>query len=201
MTAALALLFVAQSAPSLSPVDESPRDPSLVAFLNNLRRAVQTRDAKGLLARIDPKIRTSFGGGGGLADFRQFWRPENPDAPVWREFEAILKLGGAFEGETYWMPTTYAKWPEAYDSFSYGAATGSSVALRGAPNADAKVVARLNYTILKAEPEKKGWLAVEVPNGPKGFVHKTDFRRPIDYRLAISKVKDRWLINTMVAGD
>ncbi|RYG28961.1 SH3 domain-containing protein [bacterium] len=201
MNAALVLLTLAQTAPMLPPVDESAKDPSLAAYLGNLRRAVEKRDAKGLTVRIDPKIRTDFGGGGGLADFKKQWRPENPDGPIWRELEAILKLGGAFQAKNYWMPTTYAKWPEAYDSFSYAAATSGTVPVRAAPNADAKVVARLNYGIVKAEAESKGWVPVQLPDGAKGYVHKTDIRRPIDYRMSISKHQGRWLIDALVAGD
>lgn len=196
MVLALASLLLAQG-PTLPPVDESPRDPSLAAFLNNFRRAVKERDAQGVLVRLDPKIRTSFGGDGGMAAFRKSWRPEQRTSALWKELDAILKLGGTFRDGGFWMPTAYAKWPDAYDAFSYGV-TGPSVPIYSKPSLGATRVATLNYGIVEVGIGKEGWVPVVKP---KGFIQVGDLRRPIDYRMGISKHGGRWLVDALVTGD
>jgi hypothetical protein len=87
----------AVTGPKLEPVDEGASDATLVAFRTALLDAVHRRDAAAVAAKADPKIRTSFGGGGGVAAFRA--QLEKQDAPVWHELEQIFTHGGSFQKE------------------------------------------------------------------------------------------------------
>ena len=55
----------AVNGPKLQPVDEAGRDPSFGAYRAQLLDAVRRRDVEAIVKAVDPKIRTSFGDGGG----------------------------------------------------------------------------------------------------------------------------------------
>src|SRR3954468_23658186 len=78
--------------PKLEPVDDATREPSLVKFRADLLAAVRKHDVSAVMATVDPKIRTSFGSGGGAKEFRRLL--EQPNSRIWPELERILTLGG-----------------------------------------------------------------------------------------------------------
>jgi len=141
------------------PVDEAVQDPAFFAFRARLQRAVAERDTSALLAIVDPDIRLSFGGDGGLADFRAMWL-EDPDAAlgdstaalpdrpgIWAELGTVLALGGRFwDGSTFVAPYTFSAFgpdptPEGYDGFISLFVIDDAVPVRAAPAADADTLA------------------------------------------------------------
>src|SRR5581483_8081918 len=85
-TLSIFLFTLITSAATLPPVDQAPRDPTLVAYRNQLATAVRNHDVKALKDLVAADIQTSFGGDTGL----------KPDAKFWRTMDEILPLGGTF---------------------------------------------------------------------------------------------------------
>src|SRR5262245_10335517 len=76
----LLILLVSISCPAMAqvgklyPVDEGPKDPSFQAFRDKLIEAAKNRDAKFILSILDPNITSSFGGNGGVKEFKETWK-------------------------------------------------------------------------------------------------------------------------------
>jgi hypothetical protein len=99
----------------LQPVDEAAKDPSFFAFRARLLKALADKDANYLISILDPQIKTDFGGGGGVADFKKAWHPERPNSQVWSELVSVLALGGSFDNGSFSAPYVYSKFPDEVD--------------------------------------------------------------------------------------
>lgn len=190
----------AVNGPKLAFVDEGTRDPSFVAYRDKLLAAVRAHDVNGVVARADPKIRTSFGGGGGAGDLRKLLaRPG-----TFADLEQILTLGGKFQGDSFWAPYVYAAYPDAQDAFTTMAIIADDVPLRDTADANGRVLAHLSRDIVErvGQPaEDAAWTKVKTANDDIGFVESKFVRSPIDYRAGFLKTKDEWRMNALVAGD
>jgi hypothetical protein len=193
----------------LCPVDEGTRDASFAAFRASLTGAIAAKDEAKLLALVDPKIRTNFGGGGGTGDFKAQWKTSAADSPLWRELGSILELGGAFRGEgqdqSFWAPYVYAAWPDEVDAFEHVAALRAGVPVRAEPRPDANIVTTVDWAILSlqrnATAPPAGWQRVKTADGHEGWAQQDDVRSPIGYRAGFSKRSGTWKMDALVAGD
>jgi hypothetical protein len=206
-----------QSGMKIQIRDESAQDPTLVQFLDQLKKTVSDKDKAALLAAIDPTIRVSFGSDQGIEAFRKMWvldtHPET--SPVWKELNDALSLGGNFSKMapgTYFIPYLYENFPNNVDAFQYGGITGSNVNVRSAPSLGAPVIAQLTYDVVKAEAPLTAsvrigdytypWVAIVTPDGKKGYVAQKYIRKPVDYRMGLRKDStNHWKINLFVTGD
>lgn len=195
-----------QTAATIEPVDEASQRPDFAAFRDSLQEAVSRRDSKALLDIVDPSIKNSFGGNGGIEEFKDMWHPERPDSEVWKELGAVLSLGGTFTAPNqFTAPYTFSKWPNDVDSYDNIAVTGSNVRIRSAPSLDASILTRVSFAILKlAEESRDGhraeWTAVEV-NGRTGYIKSEFVRSPIDYRAAFEFSGGQWRLVFFLNGD
>ena len=194
----------------LCPRDEGTRDTSFVAFREQLKNAVDEKNEAKLLALVDPKIRTSFGNGGGIAEFTKQWKTSSPDSKLWSVLGKILGLGGAFRGEgddtSFWAPYVYASWPETVDAFEHVAAIRAGVPVRERPTEDSTAVTTIDWAILKVlpsadAPESGPWRKVRTPDNQEGWVHADDMHSPVGYRAGFSKRRGAWKMDALVAGD
>ncbi len=199
------IVTCAPAAHRLCPVDEGTSDASFVAFRDALSDAVSRKDETALLALIDPAIRTSFGGGSGLEDFRNQWRSSSADSKLWAELSEVLNLGGTFRGEgtdrSFWAPYVYAAWPDSIDAFQHVAATRANVPIRREPAQQAEIVATVDWEILAASERASGWIQVKTSDGKQGWVQESDVRSPVGYRAGFSKRSGAWKMEALVAGD
>jgi hypothetical protein len=184
--------------PKLMPVDEAKKDPSLLAFRDQLLGAVRRHDVEAVVAAADPKIRTSFGAGGGTGVLRQMLqRPE-----TWTDLEQILSLGGAPMGgaDSFWAPYVYSNWPEARDAFTSLAVIADSVPLKASPTA--APTAMLAYDIVdRVDDPHDGWQQIKLSDGRTGLVETKFIRSPIGYRAGFNKIGGHWRMTALVAGD
>ena len=181
----------------LLPVDEAKRDPSFLAYRELLLEAVQNRDEAALVRLVDPKIRTSFGEGGGVADLRK----QVKEYDLWRELEWIVAHGGTWRNKTFCAPYVYSNWPDSHDAYRSLAVTGKGVALRSTPRTG-RVLARLSYDIVTiAGAEKNGWRQVKTSSGKTGWMSRAYLRSPIGYRACFGKTAEGWRMQLLVAGD
>lgn len=199
----------------LLPVDDSGKSPSFKAFRNKLLEAIKARDADFLLDALDPDIKNSFGGNGGVAEFQEVWHPEDPESDVWEELEEILSLGVVLEGSVekgyFSAPYVFQGFPDEYDAFDYGAVVRKDAVLRERPESNSAVVARLTYNIVKlvewlpdaGQPECRtcGWYRIETLGGVTGYMSRRDARSPIDYRAIFHFRDGKWKMTAFVAGD
>jgi hypothetical protein len=187
--------------PKLLPVDVATSDPSLAAFRDELLAAVRKRDANAVVALSDPKIRTSFGGGGGAAGLRKALQQPG----VWEDFEQLLQQGGQFvgEGETrsFWAPYVYSAWPDSHDVFQFLAVTGEDIPLHEAADASSHVMAMLSHDIVERKEKKGDWQQVKTADGHTGWVEARNVRSPVGYRAGFLKMNGKWKMNALVAGD
>ena len=191
LAALCALLLMAQLR-RLSPVDESGRDPSLVAYLAKFKDAVAKKDRGALVPLIDPDIKLGFGGEGGITNFQ----------PDWTLLQRLLNLGGAWKAGSYSIPYVFAKFPDDLDPFDYAAVTGSGVWLRERPSADARGLRQLAYDIVKVEDQGEQWWKVQTLGGERGYLSARFIWSPIGYRAIFQKNRrGEWKLSALVAGD
>lgn len=205
----LAVLFLyatlaAAQVGKLQPADEAARDPEFFAFLAHLQAAVARHDAEAVLAAVDPKIRTSFGTGGGIEEFRKKWKLPSADSPLWDELGTVLAFGGAFrEGGSYAAPYVFARWPEPFDSFEHVAVLGTSVRVRSEPGLQGKILTALSFDVVKlaAPATDSEWTRIKLRDGRTGYISSRYVRSPVDYRALFNKIGGRWRMTAFVAGD
>jgi hypothetical protein len=195
----------------LYPVDEGPRDPSFLAFRARLIEAARNRDAKFILSVLDPKIQNSFGGSGGVEEFKETWKPDDRESKLWGILAEVLSMGGSFGNAAkneFCAPYVYSRFPEL-DAFDHTVIIRENVRAREQPGLTSTAIATLSYDIVviadpSAEPiEKDGhlWLGVKLSNGKTVYVSKQFIRSPLDYRACFTKKKGRWRMDALIAGD
>lgn len=208
-TTATAPSLPAVSGPKLMPVDEATKDPSLVAFRTQLLDIVRRKDTAALLAVVEPTIRTTFGGGGGVADLRKQWKLDDADSHLWNELDEIFRNGGKFQqgGDTsrFWAPYVYSAWPDSHDAFAYFAILGENVPLRSGPTDSAPPVALLSHDIVEgiesAQEHPPDFRRIRTADKREGWVAAKNVRSPIGYRAGLVKKNGTWKIEALVAGD
>lgn len=200
---------LAQSA-KLYPVDEAHRDPSFFIFRARLFQAIQQRDTGFLISILSPSVMNSFGGSGGIAEFKQFWKPERADSKFWKTITEALVLGGSFGPDhTFMAPYTYSKFPDEFDAFEHGVVVGENVRVRKQPTLDGAVIATLSFDIVRVaewkprqdEQKNQGRVVVVLKDGSKGYISEDYIRSPIDYRAIFEKSDGKWQLAALVAGD
>jgi len=206
------------------PINDITKDKSLVAFVTQLKVAVQKKDKTFLLGALDEKVMNDLGGDGGIAEFKKTWNLDAGDTSIWRQLSRVIELGGAFnkndqEGRyTFAFPYVhFIDLQDADDYINVGVITGKNVNVREKPDLKAKVLMQLSYDViwfveaeqalqktegtnLWGEPE---WYLIETLDRKKqGWVFWKYVCSPIDYRLFLFKNKQgKWKVSAFVAGE
>lgn len=210
----LALPMCAQER-KLLPSDDSASDPEFKKVYDKLLKVIADRDAKALLKFFDSEVCLSFGGMYGIQDFKEMWHPEDRKSEVWDELNTILRLGVVRSGEGpnayFSAPYSFARFPDEYDAFDYGAIVRADASVHAQPDAKEEVLFRLSYDIVKLiewisdterpECQTCGWYKIETLDGRSGFVTRKDARSPIEYRVIFRLRDSRWRITAFIAGD
>lgn len=199
----LGTAVLAASLGVLEPVDEAGKDPSFLAFRTKLLAVVQKRDVAGLKAIVDAKIDYSFGADPpGWAGFKKFFEPERPDSEFWGELAKVLSHGGAFMKDGGFQAPYYsARWPDDLDPFQNGAILGEDVKIRAQADPGAKPVAELSYNLVEVAEAGPEWVKIKLPQGGVGYVARSDYGSPVDYRAFFEKTSGQWKMTTFIAGD
>lgn len=203
------------------PINDIGKDKSLVAFVNQLKVAVQKKDKAFLLGALDEKVMNGFGGDGGIEEFKEYWHWPQDTISVWHTLEHILNIGGTFTEEGSKDPKSRYLFVFPYvntidlenpdDYFFIGVITGQNVNLRDKPDLKAKVIGQLTYDVVRYKDKTSGknakgdpeWHLIEtLDHKKKGWVFWKYVYSPVDYRLFLFKdKKGNWKISTFVAGD
>lgn len=199
----------------VKPIDEAKKDQSLYVFRERLIKAVRQRDTKYLISVMDPKIKLSFGGDGGIADFKRIWKPDSDETQLWNELADVLYNGGKYSrtGKTasFSAPFIFDGFPSDLDVFNYQVVMTKSLRLRARPDPESKLLGTLSYNVVKVDFDKSipdpkreneyTWYKIETLGGKSGFVNASSVRSPIDYRAIFEKVHGRWKMTAFIAGD
>lgn len=197
----------------LPPVDHAVRDREFAGFRDKLLIDTREKDHAGVLAVVNPKIRTSFGAEGGINHFITMWHPEDPKSGLWAELEEVLELGGSFtepgEGARFCAPYPYSEWPEDLDSFEYLVVTRAATALKASRDPSSTDTTPLGFEFVRIaddDPVRAGnrrstWRKVTTLDGKQGWVDASHVRSPVDYRACFSRHPDGWKMDLFVAGD
>jgi hypothetical protein len=196
----------AAQAAKLYPIDEAAHEPEFFSFRARLLQAAQARDTTFLYAALSPRILNSFGGDGGIDEFKSKWRPAEANSPLWPTLTEILSLGGAFHGDSlFTAPYTSSRFPPGLDSFEHVTITGAGVRVRQEPHDGSPVMTTLSFDVVlgpaEQSDERTGWFAVRLSDGRTGWVAAKYVRSPIDYRAGFARRDGRWVIRSLVAGD
>lgn len=186
----------------LPPVDQCRSDAGFDRFRTALVAAVERKDVDALTALIDGKVRLSFGGRGGMRDFREMWvnRPAEQER-LWRELGEVLALGCAVQGKARVFPSMFVQADDLDGFTTWIARPGAR--LRSRPSLSGPVRARLSWHVLTEDGDWTGgqWIKVRAPGGRRGYVHRSAARSLIDYRLFVEPRGDGWRITAFIAGD
>ena len=205
----------------LIPVDDSSDDKEFRSFIKDFRKAVARRDIEYIKKHISSKIVRSFDDDGTGADgFFETWKLDSSykKSPFWDEMERVLATVPASseeEGIRYYVfPYVFDKFPgDEYDSYSYAAVTAKKVNVRKTASEKGKVIAVLDYEIVKiieVTPEKKkvmvsgksgSWVKVQTSSGKKGYIFDYYLHSPIGYRAIFKKYPETWKLTHFITGD
>jgi hypothetical protein len=104
------------------PIDESESDPTLVEFINNLKKALSNKDTKGLFQTLDTAIIVSYGGGiYGVKEFSKNWQLDKPDkSELWTILNRILNMVGTWEyDEDKYFCISYTQSNKAFSKYKF----------------------------------------------------------------------------------
>ena len=207
------------------PVDEAGQDLSLLLFRLRMVEAVAARDTAFVYDHLYDHVQNSFGGDGGVAEFKAMWRPWEPDSDLWPTLATVLGGGGSYEEEggplpldgavstaSFYAPYWASDFPAQFDAFDYGVVVGEGVRVRAAPSESAGVLAALSNDVVRVldflpslnQPEAgipEGWVQVELADGRDGYVAERYVGSAVGWRALFHKVGGRWLVTALLAGD
>ncbi len=207
----IALLVAGQvQAKSLPPQDECNASREFAPTWTRFQAAVKARNTRELLLLIAADVKTDFGGEAGKPTFVKFWELNGPKpSPLWKNFDAMIALGCAFDTDSATIPFLAARTPSEADAYASNVAIGTNINLRSAPNLTANTITRLNWDIVtEIDPPAKlsaktgnEWAHVRTSNALTGFVARRYLRSPIDYRAIFQKHGRQWEMTMLVDGD
>ncbi len=194
------------------PIDQGKKDASFVGFRQKLTEAVKKRDQKFIISILDRNIKNSFGGDGGIREFKETWKIDDSKSAFWTEMLIVITNGGNFfDKNIFTAPFSFDSFPKDLDAFDYQMIFGSNVNLRSKPRQASKLIARLSYNVIKVDfdnsvkekrsEDKFSWLKIETLGGKKGFVSAKFVRSSIEYRAIFEKTNGKWRLGAFVSGD
>ena len=202
MTALPSLAQPQQS--TVLPLDEAARDPEFFAFRARLQRAAAAHDTAAVMGVVAPRVLNSFGGDGGLEEFREQWGIANPEkSELWSVLGFVLAMGGRFDGDTsFYAPYTFGSTP--IDGFEALIVLGRNVMVRAEPDARSAAIDTVSFEAITKWRDKSstgGWEPVRTSKQRTGWVLQQYLRSPIDYRAGFIRRQGRWWLRALVAGD
>jgi hypothetical protein len=204
--------------PTIAFADDAVGDPDLHVWRTRFLEALTQRDTAALFAALNPRILNSFGGDGGIQEFKTQWQlttaPERSE--VWELLIGLLRQGGRFvQGGIFaapfytLAPVTPRLSPEL-DGFETLVVIGEDVPVRATPSLDGPVLATLTQAVVQIDRQRDAvrdtagriWAPVVLIHAQApGWIEQSMVRSPIGYRLGIGRSGDAWEIRSLVAGD
>lgn len=206
----------------LYPVDEASQDRSFELFRKALLKAAREHNVDYVLNILDPHILNSLGGIGGVDEFKEQWRLDQPDTELWKELITILSMGGSFdtyEGQKEFCASyvssqwekVVSQFPKTSDVSQYSAIISENVLVHQEPASNSPIVATLSYDVVKVDYEGSildktesgnfSWVKIITPDEKQGYVSGQYIRDPSDYHACFKKIGERWIMTALAGGD
>ena len=185
----------------MKPVDQAGDDPALAALLGRIRDYTARHDSARLESLMLPDFRVEFDSGKGPQAFRRHWRSASAASPLWTVLERLMALGGTFYSSTLFaVPYVYTRFPIDLDPLAHVVSLGSGVGVLDKPEAGARRLNALDYTIAPlARPFKppvllaqESYLEITLPESGTCFVSAADVYSPAGHRAFFEKRKGQW---------
>jgi hypothetical protein len=200
----------------LQPVDDGGKDPSWIAFRNNLLAALRRGDRAALLNVIDRNIVNGLEAPRGVVEFRKLWELDTKNDRVLRDLSSALNLGSAWHQQpqnknarVLCAPYVPIKWPlDDVDPYDSGAIVVKEAFVKGAPSHASQTLSTLSFDIIgvrdwdvpDAESQlKQRWVKVS-HRGRDGFVPEEHIRSAIEHRACFAKTGGTWRMVEYVVG-
>jgi hypothetical protein len=199
----------------LYPIDEGPRDPSFAEFRDQLVKSVQEHDAAFILSILDEEIVNTSDGKGGVHEFKDQWKLDQPGSKLWETLGTTLSMGGRFrvtEGNrkfcapyvtTEW-PTVVSQLPKGSDPLDYRVIIDKDVTMYSAPNVMSQIIAQLSYDVVNVPPSQvagSAWLKIKTLDGKEGYVADKYIRGATDHQACFEKRGRKWLMTEFSAKE
>lgn len=212
--------------PTFPPRDETYLDPSLDAFVQQLSKAIDSRDRHFVYDAVDIDVAGAIGMSTGINDFIEEWNIKDDSSRFWPMMKRVIELGGVFLHDTADLTGRYQfVFPYVYDMpldleddyYSIGVVTGKNVNLRDKPDTASPIKTKLSYDVIwylqgdDFNPPSAGtnpygqpeWYYVETYDRQiRGWVNWKYVCSPMDARMFLFKNdKGVWKISAFVEGD
>lgn len=199
--------FPAQPSPKplgrFSPRNDCIALPNAKPFFLAFEKAVKDRNADALLNLTDPNVKLDFGGGSGVASFRE--RLADKQGALWNALDKLTTLGCAKgPGGTMIMPWYAGQSMNDVDTNKALIVIGANVPLQQQPNTSAPTLGTVSWdavTLMGNYDSNADYLQVKTADGKVGYIASDKLRSPLDYRLVIVPAGDKWRIASFVRGD
>lgn len=187
----------------LPPIEACRGDADFDRFRAELSAAVELKDVAGLRTLAADDIQSSFGGDGGWDEFAAAWGLDQPQkSALWKELEDVIALGCAkTEAGGRVFPGLFEDMGEADPFELLVVRPGTPLRSAADSNAPATTIPDWSATLQLDASAPEGWVKVQVPGGPRGWVETGLTISPIGYRLVSEFRNGRWWITAFVAGD
>ncbi|MEO6131469.1 MAG: SH3 domain-containing protein, partial [Saprospiraceae bacterium] len=148
----------------------------LVAFVTDLKKAIADRDQKWITQALADDAESGFDSENSKTAFIYTWSIDNDSSDFWLMVSRVINMGGIFLHDTadhtgrfqFVFPYAYAIDLNSDDEYyNIGLITGNHVNLRATPDLKSKVVALLNYDMVRFmtnEPE-----GLQITSGTNGL--------------------------------
>ena len=175
-------------------------------FIEAYRTALDERDEAYVKAHTHPNVKISFGGHSGWSGLVDYWSLDDGDESFYKMMKTTLSYGAVDTsgglGNAYMAPYVFTDFPSDSDAFEFSVCTGKDVNVRTRPSTDSEIITKVTYEALKVlEPEKDGWVKIQLPDGTRAYIYASFLWSPINYRASFTKVDDTWLLDFFVKGD
>ncbi len=190
----------------IEPRNDVKEGSDFAKFLEAYRTALDEKDVTYVKAHTHPNVKISFGGHSGWSDLVDYWSLDAGDESFYKMMKTTLSYGAVDTsgglGNAYTAPYIFTDFPDEFDAFTYSVCTGTDVNVRTRPTTDSEIITKVTHEVLKVlEPEKDGWVKIQLPDGTRAYIYGTYLWSPINYRASFTKVDDTWLLDFFVKGD
>lgn len=188
----------------IEPFDESSKDPSLVKFIERLKKALEERDQSYIRSIIASKSYIPREGGETTTpeQFYNFYFVEKGHRyDLWKSLEYVFDIGGGGfkEGGTeYFMPYTSANLHNGRpfeELSSHVIALSDKTPVYEKLFSNSTIIAHVNYEILRVDPEKDrgySWVPILLKDSIKGYIKSSDVINTIDIRCGLILEEGKW---------
>lgn len=199
--------------------DQAEPGDSFYQFREELKQAVENRDADYIRAIAAPDINLSFGPPMSLDDLNI----NDPNAPFWQQLDRILTVGCARYETPPDIPESAPMWvcPHVFqaslgDPFTDAYIIGSDVNVRLQPNSSSASVGVVSNEVVQVDQDafsaltdaqraatstNEGWLPIITPSGDRGYVSSRYAYVPAGYRALFRQTDEGWRMTTFIVGD